>query len=247
MRFDRMRCILIETTDHVKRIRLHRMRYFVFQCIEIASSLAVQGCSMIDPLYSKDDSERKFQRCRAYGHRNHGCPGLRQSGYAGWPSAITTRITVESAGNWPREKAARTCPVLLPAPWRTGRKRRSRPADRGSVGRRDALRDCFSASTSIGLMNSTDAILGRSGRNTHHRPTVFRRGNKCEEGRGRRSSEGPAEISQRDGQCAVIQHIDRHASIVANSKDCAVKCSRCPIPDHSPRARHFRLLSMPSG
>ncbi|WP_423364734.1 LysR substrate-binding domain-containing protein [Burkholderia sp. LMG 21824] len=35
MRFDRMRWSFVEATAYVKRIRLNRMRYFVFQCIWI--------------------------------------------------------------------------------------------------------------------------------------------------------------------------------------------------------------------
>lgn len=47
MRFDRMRRSFRLTTTHVKRIRLNRIRYFVFQCIWIVSRLAGQGFQTI--------------------------------------------------------------------------------------------------------------------------------------------------------------------------------------------------------
>jgi len=49
MRFDRMRWSFVETIFSVKRIRLNRMRYFVFQCIRNVYSFAGEGFPAIDP------------------------------------------------------------------------------------------------------------------------------------------------------------------------------------------------------
>ncbi|WDR88399.1 hypothetical protein OR986_21080 [Burkholderia ambifaria] len=62
MRFDRMRCSFVEAPTRVKRIRLNRVRYFVFQCIWIASGLAGQGFSAINPLYLKGNASGKISR-----------------------------------------------------------------------------------------------------------------------------------------------------------------------------------------
>ncbi|MDW9227741.1 hypothetical protein C7S15_2317 [Burkholderia cepacia] len=44
-----MRRSLVLSPTHVKRIRLNRMRYFVFQCIWNAERLSGQAFPAIDP------------------------------------------------------------------------------------------------------------------------------------------------------------------------------------------------------